>query len=91
MLPRRASRDIEHARPASRNGPSHRYSFTIDSDTVVRGLSNGVRRMRVGGRRIITVPYQLAYGAKGRPPKVPPKATLRFDVTLLEVGAGFVA
>jgi len=46
--------------------------------------------MRVGGRRTITVPYQHAYGAKGRPPKVPPKATLRFDVTLLEVGAGFV-
>ena len=67
------------------------YGFVVGSGDVIRGLSEGVKGMRPGGRRVITVPWQYAYGAKGRPPKVPPKSRLRFDVQLLEVGAGFVS
>ena len=67
------------------------YGFVVGSGDVIRGLSEGVKGMRPGGRRLIEVPWQYAYGAKGRPPKVPPKSRLRFDVQLLEVGAGFVS
>ena len=48
------------------------YGFVVGSGDVIRGLSEGVKGMRPGGRRVITVPWQCARGAKGRPPKVPP-------------------
>ncbi|KAJ1446777.1 hypothetical protein M885DRAFT_545271 [Pelagophyceae sp. CCMP2097] len=66
------------------------YAFVVGSSTVVLGLSFGVKGMRKHGQRVITVPFALGYGAKGQPPKVPPKAMLRFSVELLDVGTGFL-
>lgn len=51
---------------------------------VIPGWDAGFENMRAGGRRRLVIPYQLAYGEKGRG-KIPPKATLIFDVELLEV------
>ena len=65
------------------------YSFVCGGAEGVKGLSLGIKGMRVGGKRVITAPWKFGYGAKGSLPKVPPKANLRFDVTLLEVGGGF--
>ena len=65
------------------------YLFVCGSSEVVKGLSLGIKGMRAGGKRTITVPWKFGYGAKGSLPSVPPKADLRFDVELLEVGAGF--
>ncbi len=62
------------------------FVFTIGKGQVIRGWDEGVMTMKVGGRRILTVPSQLGYGSAGAGNVIPPNATLLFDVELLGVG-----
>ncbi len=61
------------------------FRFTLGAGRVIAGWDQGVAGMRVGGRRVLTIPPELAYGASGVPGVIPPSSTLRFEVELLAV------
>ena len=58
-------------------------TFTLGTGNVIPGWDRGLVGMKVGGRRELIIPSALAYGAAGRPPKIPANAALIFDVDLL--------
>ena len=60
-------------------------SFTLGAGEVIAGWDQGIRGMRVGGRRTLVIPARLAYGSHGASDAVPPNATLVFDVALVGV------
>uniref|UniRef100_A0A7S0UZ28 peptidylprolyl isomerase n=1 Tax=Polytomella parva TaxID=51329 RepID=A0A7S0UZ28_9CHLO len=61
------------------------FSFRLGVGEVIKGWDVGVNGMRVGDKRRLTIPPQMAYGSSGAPPTIPPNATLVFDVELVDV------
>jgi peptidylprolyl isomerase len=62
------------------------FQFQLGSGQVIPGWDQGVAGMKVGGRRELTIPPDLAYGPQGQPPTIPKNATLVFVIDLVSVG-----
>jgi FKBP-type peptidyl-prolyl cis-trans isomerase len=60
------------------------YPFRIGAGQVIAGWDQGVPGMKVGGKRRLTIPPELAYGSQGRD-AIPPNATLVFEIELLSI------
>ena len=62
------------------------FELTLGQGQVIQGWDQGLLGMKVGGRRRLTIPPNLAYGPQGQPPTIPANSTLIFDVDLTKIG-----
>jgi peptidylprolyl isomerase len=63
------------------------FTFPQGMHRVIAGWDQGFAGMKVGGKRRLFIPYQLAYGDSGHPPVIPPKSDLIFDIELVSASA----
>jgi peptidylprolyl isomerase len=64
------------------------FTFELGAGDVIPGWDQGIEGMKEGGRRLLVIPGDLAYGPTGQPPDIGPDETLVFAVDLIEVKAG---
>jgi FKBP-type peptidyl-prolyl cis-trans isomerase len=67
--------------------PSKAFSFRLGRGEIIDGWEEGISKMAVGGKCILIVPYYLAYGSRGQPPRIPRQTSLIFEVELLSIEA----
>lgn len=70
--------DNSHNRPGA-------FEFSMGHGMVIKGFERGMVGMRIGGIRVIHVPWRLAYGVAGNPPRIPARADLVFEIELLDI------
>jgi peptidylprolyl isomerase len=65
--------------------PDPPFTFALGAGEVIPGWDEGVVGMQPGGKRNLRIPWKMAYGEQGSPPKIPAKADLNFDIELISV------
>jgi len=61
------------------------FPYTLGQNRVIQGWELGLLGMKVGEKRKLTIPPELAYGEQGRPPVIPESATLIFEIDMLKI------
>ncbi|HUJ45042.1 MAG TPA: FKBP-type peptidyl-prolyl cis-trans isomerase [Opitutaceae bacterium] len=66
--------------------PAHPFVVRIGRDELIPAWEEALKQMKRGEKRLIIVPYELGYGTRGDPPRIPRRATLIFEIELLSFG-----
>jgi len=64
---------------------AHPFTFRVGRAVVIDGWEEGLQMMREGEKRLLIVPYELGYGSRGNPPRIPRETTLVFDIEVIGV------
>ena len=67
-------------------GKGEPFKFKLGEGGVIPGWDEGIPGMQKGGRRMLTIPAEQAYGAQGQPPSIGPNECLRFIVDMVKIG-----
>jgi FKBP-type peptidyl-prolyl cis-trans isomerase len=79
------AKDLKGAMFDTSEGRPTPFGFIVGAGRVIRGWDEGIIGMKEGGKRLLIIPADKAYGARGAPPKIPPNAPLVFEVQLLKI------
>lgn len=66
--------------------PAHAFKPRVGRDELIPAWDQALTRMHKGDKWLLIVPYELGYGTRGNPPKIPKRATLVFEMELLDFG-----
>lgn len=69
----------------AKTDPEDPFVFVVGANRVIEGWDVALMDMKVGEKRLLIIPYALAYGLRGRPPDIPPRTPLVFTVELLAI------
>lgn len=64
--------------------PKDPFAIRVGRDQLIPGWEEALKQMKRGEKRLIIVPYELGYGTRGQPPRIPRRATLVFEIELLD-------